>query len=210
MRKPDKKAYIYLATNLINGKRYVGITAKRISYRAADHWYAANKLNSKALMHRAMRKYGREMFHFVKLTECEKYTDGIKEEVRLISILKPEYNLTAGGEGMVGYKHTPEVLKHLSESKKGKPVPWFSGAYKKAQLLQRRRIICLNDHNEFQSMKDAALHYNVERGNIWGVCNDRHEHTGRLKFAYLDEGGTKSQRIARKGNGSPRIWRPAT
>ena len=34
-------ALVYLATNLVNGKRYVGITAKALEQRAYNHIYRA-------------------------------------------------------------------------------------------------------------------------------------------------------------------------
>jgi hypothetical protein len=38
-------AQIYMATNKVNGKRYVGITAGYLSQRKSKHLYAAIKLN---------------------------------------------------------------------------------------------------------------------------------------------------------------------
>jgi hypothetical protein len=36
----------------------------------------------------------------------------LAEEIRLISALQPEYNMTDGGEGCIGYKHTPSFIRN--------------------------------------------------------------------------------------------------
>ena len=58
---------------------------------------------------RAIRKYGEENFSFEILLEGEEKFLLNVEEPRLIKELKPEYNSTLGGEGILGYKHTEET-----------------------------------------------------------------------------------------------------
>ena len=58
---------IYLITNKVNGKKYVGQSID-IEERWKDHIWASKK--SKLLIYRAMRKYGIDNFDFSILEEC--------------------------------------------------------------------------------------------------------------------------------------------
>lgn len=84
---------IYLITNAITGDRYIGKTARTIE----DRWYQHKKnaeYGQDTYLYRAIRKYGADMF------VIEHLSDGLDdEEVFLIEHLKPEYNMTRGGDG---------------------------------------------------------------------------------------------------------------
>lgn len=91
--------YIYLITNLINGKFYVGQT-KNFSLRKAGHLYAARCGNERPL-YRAIRKYGEDSFEFKVLEECEDEIVNEREQhwVEQYDSFNPlkGYNLTSGG-----------------------------------------------------------------------------------------------------------------
>lgn len=84
---------IYLVTNLVNGKRYIGKTSQELK----DRWYQHCKnaeYGHDTYLYRAIRKYGADSFI------VEKLCDGLdREEVALIETLSPEYNMTRGGDG---------------------------------------------------------------------------------------------------------------
>lgn len=61
--------YIYMLTNTINKKVYVGQTKKTIEERFRDHKYAC-KAGKKYVIYHAMRKYGVENFNVELLEEC--------------------------------------------------------------------------------------------------------------------------------------------
>jgi group I intron endonuclease len=116
------KTVVYMATNEVNGKRYIGVTA-RFERRKQEHNWASTAGFTR-LFNRAIRKYGFDSFEFTILKEFDVYEDGIAAERDFIAILKPEYNLTAGGESTLGYKHTPDQLAKRSLRPcplKGKP-----------------------------------------------------------------------------------------
>lgn len=53
---------------------------------------------------------------------------------------------------------------------------------------QSVKIICLNDFNIFNSMKECASHYNVSRQVVGNICNGLSKQTrSGLVFAYYDE-----------------------
>lgn len=104
-------AFIYKITNNLNQKFYIGFTSqKNPKWRFNQHLSTARskKKNNQPII-RAIRKYGEENFSFEIILEGnEKFLLDV-EEPRLIKELKPEYNATFGGEGILGYKHTEET-----------------------------------------------------------------------------------------------------
>jgi len=112
--------YIYQITNTVNGKIYIGKTTKTIEERFQRHAYNANA-KSQTYLHNAIRKYGTEAFTITELESGFNSEDDLNEaEIRYISELSPHYNMTAGGEGMSGFKPSSETRKKISEALKGK------------------------------------------------------------------------------------------
>lgn len=84
---------VYLITNSVNGKRYIGYTTKTLEERLAKHKYNA-AVGIDTYLYRAMRKHGPDKFSIQFLA------DGVGEmEAQLIEQHKPEYNMTPGGDG---------------------------------------------------------------------------------------------------------------
>ena len=96
--------YIYLVTNTVNRKRYVGCTIRSVSARWSQQKSLAKSGGGYAL-HSALRKYGYDQF----TVECIEtvhgtHADLMAAEVRQIelqgSTVPAGYNLTKGGEGV--------------------------------------------------------------------------------------------------------------
>ena len=92
---------VYIATNITNGKRYVGMTSMALNRRIASH-FSQSFRGSKTALHRAIRKYGREVFDFVHVATCRNREDAQHTE---IAVIKQEgtrtpagYNMTPGGD----------------------------------------------------------------------------------------------------------------
>jgi group I intron endonuclease len=84
---------IYLITNTIDGKRYIGKTSRTIEQRWYQHCKNA-EYGHNTYLYKAIRKYGKEAFTVEPLSE------GLdEEEVLLIAEHNPEYNMTVGGDG---------------------------------------------------------------------------------------------------------------
>lgn len=64
--KPNniKSGKVYLITNLLNQKKYVGITTVSLSLRFKQHLYCSTHDNPSYAFHRAIKKYGVENFKF--------------------------------------------------------------------------------------------------------------------------------------------------
>lgn len=69
MHKEDTVYYIYLITNNINSKVYVGQT-KNPKNRKGQHWFEGKKPNSKNHLYRSMHEYGIENFQFEIIEKC--------------------------------------------------------------------------------------------------------------------------------------------
>ncbi|AEW47209.1 putative endonuclease [Bacillus phage BCP78] len=121
------QATIYKAVNKINGKVYVGKTTGALERRKRQHKHAAKSEKNKSYFHKALLKYGWENFSWEVIdtaTDCDELN--IKE-IFWIKQLEANtsakgYNLTIGGDGKVGYTHTEEARKRMSEARKGKKM----------------------------------------------------------------------------------------
>jgi group I intron endonuclease len=118
-------AHIYQATNLLNGKRYIGFTSKsNYMDRWRQHITSSKYIKSPAYnmsVVKAIKKYGADAFIVESLLED---TDDVWllniVEPFLIEHYSPEYNSTKGGEGILGYKHTEETKRICAMTMKGK------------------------------------------------------------------------------------------
>lgn len=101
-------AYIYVITNRINGKRYVGKTTSSIEKRFQEHKYDAyNRQIKNRPLYMAMRKYGIENFSIKQLEECNVDELSLKEMywINKLDTYRNGYNATLGGDGRVIYNY---------------------------------------------------------------------------------------------------------
>lgn len=111
-------AIVYLATNLINGKRYIGVTTRPLDIRAREHIRPSRSTRSK--LGAAIKAYGRDMFRFTTIKTCADFDEAKSEERRLVALWQPEYNMTAGGDGVLGMRHSAEMKAKWSRERKGR------------------------------------------------------------------------------------------
>ena len=114
---------IYKATNLTNGKIYIGQTIKPLNKRRIKHICEAFKYQ-KTRFHRAIVKYGAENFKWEVLEDnIEDLKNLDKREIYWISYFdsfNKGYNDTKGGNSIRGYRFTNEDKKKMSLSHIGK------------------------------------------------------------------------------------------
>lgn len=134
---------IYKITNLNNQHSYVG-QSRCIEKRWANHKIAAHNKNDKGYdypLYQAFRKYGIDNFKFEVLEECN--IDELNDkEKKYISVIKPEYNQTEGGD----YKIVPQKLNE--------------------EIIEEIRQILLKDVQGLVSHKELAEHYGVHKDTI--------------------------------------------
>lgn len=114
---------IYKTINEINGKCYIGQTIKPLSERKKSHLQRANA-GTDFYFYRAIRKYGFDNFKWEIIEECSSKEEMDEMEYHYIkqyNSFKPNgYNLTWGGEGNHGFKHSEESKRKIGLKSKGK------------------------------------------------------------------------------------------
>lgn len=113
-----KHAGIYIITNTVNGKRYIG-SSININRRWAEHKKPSMRDKPYAI-YRAFKKYGIENFKIDVLCECK---DGELEfyENHYLSTIKPEYNMSKFcGAPNRGRKLSAEWRRKIGEAGKGR------------------------------------------------------------------------------------------
>lgn len=105
---------IYLITNLVNNKKYVGQTRQQLNKRWSLH-IAESKTYSERPLYRAINKYGLHNFKIRILEECN--VDVLNErEIYWINSLDTYhhgYNATTGGDY---FEHSDETKQKISET----------------------------------------------------------------------------------------------
>jgi group I intron endonuclease len=106
---------IYKVLNKINGKIYIGQDSKdRPKY-----------LGSGQLIKKALRKYGKENFVKETIGYCDDKEELNFAEKFYIDFFKSKvpngYNITDGGEGVLGYHPTEEGRDRISKAMVGRP-----------------------------------------------------------------------------------------
>ncbi len=114
---------VYLITNLINGKKYIGQTSKTLDWRWSEHVKVRYKSPvARTYIHRAIRKHGSNSFIVKELDRHEDRDVILYREIFWIAALKTYnptygYNCTYGGEGVVMTEETKEKLRKANIGK---------------------------------------------------------------------------------------------
>lgn len=152
---------IYCATNVVNGKQYVGQTTLSLDRRWQGHLNRARD-GSQGALHCAIRKYGAEAFKVEQIDFAETLVELNKKEARYIlqlaTLASGGYNLTTGGEGFkvseetrnklselmterTGWRHSEETKKKISQQH------WHHSGKTKQKLSQIfTRECCKREH----------------------------------------------------------------
>jgi len=111
---------IYKITNIENNSLYIGCTINTLKHRFEEHCYRCLKTNVNTKLCNSLRKYGVENFTIEMIEECQ--LDMIYDrEIELIkeyNSFEMGLNSTIGGEGCLGYKHSPEIRAKISQAVK--------------------------------------------------------------------------------------------
>ncbi len=116
LKDNSQKSGVYLWTNLISGKIYVGssINLGRRFKGYLTYSHISNSKRSNSLIHKALMKYGYSNFQLEIIEYCN--ADMCKErEQYYIDLFNPEYNILKIAGSSIGYKHTKETLTKMQE-----------------------------------------------------------------------------------------------
>lgn len=165
--------YCYLATNEINEKCYVGYTIGTMEQRRSRHLFFAFKYNSQFIFYKALRKYGSDAFHWQIVWESDSVEELKKREIMLIQLYNSHYingngyNMTLGGEGTNGHRHTNEFKKKCSikYSGEGNPMYGSNRTGNKNPMYGKKHSIESINKNKISQFENAKG-YRKLKGNL--------------------------------------------
>lgn len=103
-----------------NGKSYIGITTQTPAARLRSHSKDAKHRKGDWAVHRALRKYGtgNVVLRTLAIANDWAYLQLIERNaIRVFGTFgKGGYNMTAGGDGFLGGRHTPESKAKIAEA----------------------------------------------------------------------------------------------
>lgn len=110
---------IYEIRNTVNGHVYIG-SAVDIHNRRRQHFgFLKNGKHSNKHLQNAWNKHGEDCFLFSIIEYCNP-EELIEREQFYIDTRKPEYNIAPRAGSQLGYRHTEEARKKVSEAGKGR------------------------------------------------------------------------------------------
>lgn len=226
---------IYRITNLVNGKTYIGqsIDIKRRFY---EHRCISHESNIH--LRRALEKYGKDNFKYEVLEKCD-VSELDEKEIYYISTLKPEYNVSNGGQSSLktypeevkkvisqkakaqwermtdeekkyrvehnlkgpqkGHLVSAETRKKLRDKNLGKKqsaetinkrkqtiIEKKKNGYVQTNAGHRKKIVCVETREIFDSVKEAGERLNVNPSNISNVLKGRQKSVKGHRFEYLE------------------------
>jgi group I intron endonuclease len=182
---------VYCIKNKVNEKEYVGLTTRNIKSRWKQHVYESKKENSwewNTPLGNAIKKYGEENFDVFVLKECSSIEELKQKEIECIKERKSfvrlgGYNMTKGGDGRLGCKHSEETKRKISLSNIGKIISeetklkykiakvgkYTRGKHPKAVklLVNEEKIFdCIKDFSEFYGIPCSTINNKFRQGLV--------------------------------------------
>ena len=206
--------YIYIITNMVNNKIYIGQTITTIEQRFKEH---CRPSKNSTLIDKAINKYGKENFKVEFLCETNSLDELNKLEIFYIKEYNAMdrnvgYNLCIGGNNTKGYRHrkdsrekmskfrmgifagnknpfygkhhSDETKKKLSDLHKGKKLSEEHKAHLRMTSPNKVSVICTTTGESFESVSDAARKYNIEVTHISRVCKGKRKSCKGYTFVY--------------------------
>ena len=185
---------IYKATNIINDMCYIGQTVCSINKRLKEHKHSSK--HSQNYLYRAIRKYRWDNFIWEVIDDTCQTKDELDEmEYHYIKqyhshVSKYGYNLTWGGEGSYGYKHTDNTKKRMRDNHadvSGKKNPNYGSRGQKNPNSKTYKVTFPNGDSEIiVGLPIFCKQYNLGRGNMTLVAQGIKEHHKGYKCEYYE------------------------
>ena len=146
-----------------NNKKYIGITCKNENKR----WNNGNGYKNQ-YFYRAINKYGWNNIQHVIIARGLTEEESKWLEIELIKVnntTNPEfgYNITLGGEGCSGYKHTQEWKDNHSKAMSGENNPNY-GIIASEERKEKQRKAMIGENNPMYGIKgENHPSYNTKR-----------------------------------------------
>lgn len=180
--------YIYLITNLVNDKKYVGQTIQIPQKRWNEHRWLASNNKTQQYIHKALRKYGVDNFKFEVIDECSSHDELNEAEIEWITrydtFLGEGYNMTLGGMSLLGYSHTQETKDKISVANKGNT--YCLGKKLLEDTKEKIRQKALGRTHSEETKQNMSEQRKGERGSFYGKSHtdesnekNRQSHLGK-------------------------------
>ena len=151
--KEDKCWCVYMHTNKVNNKVYVGITSGNPQKRWKNGCGYPKK--QQPVFYRAIKKYGWDGFEHIIFAQGISEQEAKRMEIALIALYKTNctkykqpsygYNMTDGGDGSVGRMMSDETKRKLSNKLKGKFIGENNPFYGKKHTEETRKKMSEKD-----------------------------------------------------------------
>lgn len=155
-----REQLVYLVTNSVNGKVYVGITEQSLKTRWSRHLSDARN-GSGFLLHRAIRKYGASAFTVDILARLDSREDAFWVETIAItafnSLAPNGYNLTTGGDGPNALSEQSRLLRAEITRQR-----WQDTAWRKS-FSAKMKEVWANEEYRQTTVRKMSLSWNEDR-----------------------------------------------
>ena len=149
---------IYKIENILNGKIYIGQ-----SIEIERRWQKHLSANDNFLIHKAIKKYGKENFHFSIIEECDASLLNEKECYWIKfynSVIPNGYNMIQGGSNGIGLSKGIKVIQYS-----------LNGNY----------------IAEYDSANQASAKTGIDHWSICACCRKEYKHAGNYQWRYADD-----------------------
>ena len=182
--------YVYIHTNKINQKAYIGITCKSPKNR----WRSGANYKHNVYFNNAIMKYGWDNFEHTIFKDGLSKKEAQNIERLMIALWKSNqrqygYNLSSGGESSrIGCKHSLETRKLLSEMNLGDNNPRRRKERKHvvANEQKSRPVYCEELDKIFSTIQEAADLLDIDASNISKCCKGIRSSAGKMHWLYVD------------------------
>lgn len=182
---------IYLITNKINNKKYIGQTIKTLDERIKDYYKEYKyRTDCERPIIRAMRKYEFDNFIFEIVEDNIQSQEELDaKEIYYINLYKTQiehgigYNLKFGG---FGGKHAEETKFKIGNAQKGE----LNHMYGRVGVLnpKSKPVIELTTGKEYESANLASIENGISFSHVCSCARGERGSAGGLVFRYIENG----------------------
>jgi len=176
---------IYCIKNLIDMKRSVG-QAQNLNVRARTHdsVLRSKKIKDSKYLQCAWNFYGEDNFEMYLVEECPIELLNEREEYWIKELHSHfsewGYNLTWGGDGIRGHKHSSETRKKQSDAKKGKH-PWNYGKKATQKAIRNQSIAHFGKHHSLETIQKLRKANKGKNNPMYGKRGKQSPNCGKAR-----------------------------
>lgn len=162
--KSNKQFLVYKLTNTINGKAYIGITARSEPERWSEHKVRAKQGVRNSRLYDAIRKYGPDAFNREVIATASTEDELRELEKRYIqefNTYDAGYNSNIGGHGFLEF---PEHIRiKIGKAQKGKIIsPESRKKMSAAKLGDSRCAIHFGEHTQKGGLNPRSKSFRIQ------------------------------------------------